>query len=70
MTTPRKPTRSAAMRVLNYDTLAASIEASINEWRLLAHEAHKRGDAIGAWEAAAYIKDLEKRRSSMRKPIA
>jgi len=53
-----------------YAALVERIEGSINEWRLMAHEAHKRGDATAAWEAGAYIKDLERKRDSMRKPSA
>lgn len=51
-----------------YAELVERIEGSINEWRVLAHEAFKRGDDVGMWEAGQYIKDLERKRDSMRTP--
>jgi hypothetical protein len=40
--------------------LVERIEAAKNRWRLLAHEAHKRRDAVAAWEAEWHIRDLER----------
>jgi hypothetical protein len=51
-----------------YQSLLARAEEQINLWRGLAHEAHKRGDDVGVWEAGANIRDLERRRDTMRKP--
>jgi len=53
-----------------YAALVERIEGSINEWRVLAHEAYKTGDDVGVWEAGQQIKDLERKRDSMRKPSA
>ena len=53
-----------------YSTLVERINASINEWRILAHQAHQGGDEIGVWEAGQHIKELERQRDSMRKPLA
>lgn len=51
-----------------YAELTGRIEAYINEWRGLAHEAFKAGDEMRFWEAGQYIKDLERNRDLMRKP--
>ena len=51
-----------------YTELTGRVEAYINEWRGLAHEAYKAGDEMRFWEAGQYIKDLERKRDSMRKP--
>ncbi len=53
-----------------YAALLERIEASINQWRGLAHEAFKSGDDVGVWEAGQQIKELERKRDSMRKPSA
>ena len=52
-----------------YSALLGRINDAINQWRLLAHEAHQRGDKSAYWEAVAWINDLENKRDSMRKPI-
>lgn len=51
-----------------YASLVERIDAAINEWRVLAHEAYKTGDDVGVWEAGQQIKELERKRESMRKP--
>lgn len=53
-----------------YAALVERIEGSINDWRGLAHEAFKRGDTSAFWEAGQNIKELERQKSSMRKPSA
>lgn len=53
-----------------YAVLVERIEASINQWRGLAHEAYKTGDNVGVWEAGQQIKELERQRDTMRKPSA
>lgn len=53
-----------------YTALVERIEGSINDWRGIAHEAFKRHDDIGVWEAGQQIKELERKRDSMRKPSA
>ena len=49
--------------------LVERIEAAQNQWRLMAHEAHKRRDEMAAWEAGAHIRDLERTMNSLTPPV-
>lgn len=55
-------------RTLTFDAISARIEAAINVWRVLSHEAFQRRDETAAWEAGQQILELQKWRDSLKGP--